>query len=172
MSNARVSHPPETQADCDTNVPRLDLSFLENTLGFPARMLQLRLFRSFYAHFQDLGVHAGAYTTLLIIEANPGVRLSSVSEALMVQRPNMTRLINALVKDGQVRKRAAKDDKRALELFLTPKGKALVETLKSGVLALEAQTLSVLSPTETQELLRLIQKVSTHLQASEAREGE
>ena len=70
------------------------------------------------------------------------------------------------------RKRAAKDDKRALELFLTPKGKALVETLKSGVLALEAQTLSVLSPTETQELLRLIQKVSTHLQASEAREGE
>ena len=72
------------------------------------------------------GLHMRDYLALAIIHLHRGASLrpSDLSVSLDATRTQITRLLDALARQGLVERLPATDDRRALELALTPAGEA------------------------------------------------
>jgi DNA-binding MarR family transcriptional regulator len=137
---------------------------LADSLGFLVRIVQLQSFQLFYRRLDGSGLSVGALTTLGAIHANPGIRHGVLADALMIKRPNFTKLINALERDGYITREALPGDRRTTVLAITRKGVRKLETTSHAVLAYHEEVVASLAPAERDMLLGLLRRVSEHLQ--------
>jgi DNA-binding MarR family transcriptional regulator len=78
----------------------------------------------------DLGrAHARA---LQAIARHPGLSIGELLQALRVTKQSASRVLNDLLEDGYVERKAAADDKRMRRLVLTAQGELLVAALWEG----------------------------------------
>jgi DNA-binding MarR family transcriptional regulator len=141
-----------------------DMPPLSESLGFLVRMVQLQSFQLFYRRLDGAGLSVGALTALGAIQANPGIRHGVLADALMIKRPNFTKLINALERAGYITRDAPCNDKRTTVLAVTRKGAAKLEAMRQTVLAYHEEMMAALSPSERDVLLDLLRRVSRQLQ--------
>ncbi len=67
------------------------------------------------------------FDVLATLLANPGgIKMSALSEQLVVSNGNVTTIINRLVKDGLVKRTNLESDRRAFVVEITPKGQEFV----------------------------------------------
>jgi DNA-binding MarR family transcriptional regulator len=150
-------------ADADEAAETVDLSLLEGFSGFNIHILDLQIYQLFFERFAASAMTPGILSTLLAIKENPGVRHGALADALMIQRPNMTKLINGLERDGLVRRDPALEDRRSVVLNLTRTGEAVVEAGLVEMTAHEAEATAPLDAGEQQLLLALLRKLSDGL---------
>ena len=105
----------------------VDLGPLEALIGFQIHLLDLLMYQMYYERLGKAAMTPGMFSTLCTIKANPGVRQGVLADALLIQRPNMTLLVNRLIRAGYVRRRAARGDNRGVELFLRAEGERALE---------------------------------------------
>jgi DNA-binding MarR family transcriptional regulator len=141
-----------------------DMPPLAGSVGFLVRIVQLQSFQLFYRRFDNSGLSIGALTTLGAIHANPGIRHGVLADALMIKRPNFTKVINGLEKEGLIARAAPRGDKRTTALSVTKKGVRKLETMHRAILAHHAEMVANLTPAEHETLLDLLQRLSRHLQ--------
>jgi len=132
---------------------------LPDNIGFHIRIVQMRIFREFYAAFEGSGVTPGMHTVLAIIRDNPGVRQRTLAELLMVREPNMTRMIQGLHSSGLISRTVDKSDRRAFHLVLTEKGVALMDSVAERITALEERLLGRLSADERRSLRDYLDRI-------------
>jgi DNA-binding MarR family transcriptional regulator len=139
---------------------RDDIRFgpLSASLGFLLRLLQLVSFQDFYARFANSDIRPGEISVLILIDENPGIRQGVLARRLLIKRAHMTKMVQAFEAAGLVTKSVPKDDKRGIELHLTPKGQRHVNKVKPTFIEHEAVTRHGLSPREEAELKRLLRK--------------
>jgi DNA-binding MarR family transcriptional regulator len=137
---------------------------LAESVGFLIRIIQLQSFQLFYRRFEAAGLSLGALTTLGAIQANPGIRHGVLADALMIKRPNFTKVINGLESEGLLMREAPRGDKRTTALFVTKKGVRKLDAMRHAVLAYHEETVATLSSAERDTLLELLQRLSRHLQ--------
>lgn len=143
----------------------IELGPLDDLVGFHIHVLDVRLYQIFYERLAGRALTPGVFSTLLAIRENPGVRHGALADALMIQRPNMTTLINRLEREGYVSRRPSPDDKRWVVLFLTAKGERAVAQTLSAIAAHDRKMTSALSPAERTALLALLRKLGRSLPA-------
>jgi DNA-binding MarR family transcriptional regulator len=160
--SGRAKKKPASVRDVDAAEVR-DEPGLAESVGL-VRIVQLQSFQLFYRRFEDTGLSLGALTTLGSIHANPGIRHGVLADALMIKRPNFTKVINRLQRAGYVIREAPKGDKRSTALFVTKKGLRKLAELKSAVVDHHRDLVKVLTPNEREVLLALLRKLSQHLQ--------
>ena len=146
----------------------VDMSAMNEHIGYRIRILQLRIFQDIDERMQRLGMTLGAYTALVTIHENPGVRQGLLGVAMHVKRPNMTKLINGLERAGLVSRSTPPDDKRAVELRLTPSGRERLAQASREVVAHDHEIGKLLSQTERSEMMRLLDRVSEGIDARRA----
>src|SRR5687768_4315069 len=100
----------------------VDMSALLRMTGFNVRMLDLRIMKSFSERIAETGLTPAAATVVLVVESNPGIALGKLADALLVKRPNMTKLVKRLESRSLVRRRGDVNDKRSISLVLTASG--------------------------------------------------
>ncbi|MGH6981955.1 MAG: MarR family winged helix-turn-helix transcriptional regulator, partial [Stellaceae bacterium] len=83
---------------------------LAESVGFLVRIVQLQSFQLFYRRFENSGLSIGALSTLGAIHASPGIRHGVLADALMIKRPNFTKVINGLEADGLIVREAPRRD--------------------------------------------------------------
>lgn len=137
----------------------VDLSALWTVTGFSLRMLDLAMMRGMGERLAAFALTPAAATTLLVIERNPGIRLGQLADALVVQRPNMTKLIKRLEGQGLLRRLPAPNDRRLIELDLTDAGRTLVQRVWREFHAHDAEGLAVLSPEEQRLFVQTMHRV-------------
>jgi MarR family transcriptional regulator for hemolysin len=155
MPDAGSADPDEAAA--------IDLALLEGLVGFTIHILDLQIYQLFYERFAAGATTPGILATLLAIKMNPGARHGALADALMIQRPNMTKLINRLERDGLVRRDPSREDKRSVVLNLTRAGAAAVESGLEKMMAHEAASLAPLGASERRLLLSLLRRLSDGL---------
>jgi DNA-binding MarR family transcriptional regulator len=138
---------------------------LAESIGFLVRIIQLQSFQLFYRRFDASGLSLGALTTLGAIHANPGIRHGVLADALMIKRPNFTKVITGLELDGLLTREAPRGDKRTTALFVTKKGVRKLETMRAAIIAYHEEMVACLSPAERNSLIDLLQRLSRHLQS-------
>jgi DNA-binding MarR family transcriptional regulator len=160
--SGRARHKPASAWDADLAEGH-DLPDVADSIGFMVRIVQLQSFQLFYRRFEDTGLSLGALTTLGYIQAHPGVRHGVLADALMIKRPNFTKVINRLQRGGYVIREAPKGDKRSTALFVTKKGVRKLDDLKTALIEHNHDLVDVLSADELASLLALLRKLSEHL---------
>src|SRR5262249_8313488 len=135
--------------------------------GFSLRMLDLRMMRSFSERIAKLGLTPAAATVVLVVEGNPGIPLGKLADALLVKRPNMTKLVKRLEARALVRRRAGTDDKRSISLELTGTGKRHAQKLRALQATQDAFVLGALTSAERSQLMQYVARIIATLDFAE-----
>jgi DNA-binding MarR family transcriptional regulator len=97
-------------------------------------------------------------------EGSPGLRLTDLSDRLLLRPPSVTGVVDRLQRAGLVVRGGSPTDLRAKQIGLTAEGRRLVERILSGHSDQLETVLAGLSPDERVELQRLLAQWGKHLE--------
>ena len=106
------------------------------------------------------------YGTLLCLEIEPGIDQRRLAEAMGIDPSNASLTVDRLHSKGLIERRVNGNDRRARELYLTSKGRALWRRLRPKTSAVNARVLAPLAPAQRELfldfLIRLIEGNRAH----------
>lgn len=136
----------------------------EQAVGHLTRIVQVRLYQLYYERLAHLGVSPGAFGLLATVWANPGIQHGELAQALAIRGPNLTKLVDQLVREGLMERRKVKNDGRTAGHYLTERTRAKVERVLAEGVAHDARvTQTALSNRERRTLLTLLLKLADGL---------
>ena len=137
--------------------------------GFHLRLLDVRLMKTFAARLTKYGVTPAEATVLHVIMANRDVSHGELAEKLLVQPPNMTKMLKRLEAGGFIYRLISLRDRRRVVLSLTPKARRLVLRYRRAASAHEKMAFSTFSVTERETLIGLVKRALSSLEAEKDR---
>jgi DNA-binding MarR family transcriptional regulator len=146
--------------------PDLDL----DTMGLVARLLHVARLAGMRidAFAASQGLTRGEGDVLFTLRrAGPPYRLSpsALAESLLVATGTMTNRLDNLERRGVVRRIPNPEDRRGLDVELTPMGRKAVDRAVTAHVAREQEMLAPLSAREREQLTRITRKLIAHLEA-------
>ena len=141
----------------------IDYGKLDDSLGYVLRRAQLAVFKTFQGMFKPVDVTPAQCSVLLIIEKNPGLTQTQVSDALGIKRANFVALFDTLEARG-LAQRAPASDRRSYALQLTPRGRVLLRKIHAVSDEHERKISVGLSAAERTDLFRLINKLTSQIE--------
>ena len=115
------------------------------------------------------GAHRGQGRVLALLAEQDGQSPRDLAALLRVQPPSLSELLDKLSRDGSIERRRHEDDQRMSAVFLTEKGRAMVDEVRQARKDAAEATLAGLSGEEQAALSGLLDKLIASL---EARDGE
>ena len=110
-----------------------------------------------YARF---GLTTSTYNVLRILRGSPdGLARGEISQRMVNPSPDVTRLIDRLVRRGLVRRQRGRTDRRLSVTRITPKGVALMEEAEPANRAQRAALASRLSASEWRQLSAFCERI-------------
>ncbi len=99
-----------------------------------------------------------------LLSRNDGINQQEIANKVSKDKSSITYLINSLVKRELVERAAYKNDRRNNQIFLTSKGKKLVEKVYPWVLELYKKAAGDLHEDEISKALLLVKKMTSNLE--------
>jgi len=113
----------------------VDLSGLDDAVGYLLRRAQLAVFADLIDTLAELELRPGTLAVLIVIGRNPGLTQSEVSAVLGIKRTNFVAVVNELESRGWVVRCVSPADRRVNALELSPEGRQILKR----ALALQAK---------------------------------
>ena len=95
-------------------------------IGFMLRRAQLVVFQDFQRRTAGLDLTPAAYSVLVIVDRQPGIRQNRLTEMLAIKPANCVTLINGMEKQSLLVREKVRVSGRAVALNLTDRGRALL----------------------------------------------
>jgi DNA-binding MarR family transcriptional regulator len=168
MKNTRAARSrSEAQLRKENSAPKtvdysnIKFDILKDLLSFYSRSVSLALNRDYDAKIGKISLARGTgkVSTLLLVGVNPGIRPSVIAHFILKDRSAMARLLDQLKRSGLLVEKVSAAERRAHELYLTPKGHALLDRVRSIAVKQSGDFFSVLSAAEQAQLLGLLKKL-------------
>jgi MarR family transcriptional regulator, organic hydroperoxide resistance regulator len=105
---------------------------------------------------REMDVSAGTWFTLELLAREDGMSQGELSQRFEVDPSRVTRLAKRLEREGLLRKERDWGDKRVVRMYLTNKGRGLIEGLFGRRERFDRRIGAVLSPEELGELRRML----------------
>ena len=140
-------------------VDKVDTGFLETLLGYNARRAALTIIELFLERMAIYQLRPVDFSVLSLVAHNPGITSRQLCTTLGIQPPNLVGLVGALEKRSLIRRERHQADGRAVSLYLTTDGQALLSSAEQTAVQLEQDAAPRLSAAERKTLMRLLQKV-------------
>ena len=105
---------------------------------------------------------------LLLIAENDGVIQRELAEKMDVRPSSMAEMLAKMEQLGLVLRKQDEKDQRVMHIFLTEQGKSAVEESKKANAKLTDALFKGLTEEETREMLRLTEKLATHLDSMDS----
>jgi len=100
---------------------------------------------------------------LLLISENDGVIQRDLAEEMDVRPSSMTEMLAKMEQLGLITRKQDEKDQRVMHIYLTDQGKTAVDESRKKESELTGTLFSGLTEEETSEMLRLTEKLVTHL---------
>jgi len=139
-----------------------------NKLYHALRRLNRQMHRT--AHREDHrkdGLHRGQANLLLLVLQNDGSSQRDLAEQLDVRPSSMTEMLTKLEHNNLIERKQDDKDQRVMRIYLTEQGKEAAEKIAANKDALAESFFLALSEDEQEQLLILIEKLCTGLEADE-----
>lgn len=108
-------------------------------------------------------MHVGQENLVYRLAAEEGVSQTQLAGALCLDASTVTKMLLRLERDGVVQRRSDAEDARILRVYLTPRGKTLVQPVLDVWSQMEARLVQGLSEAEMLLLRRLLRQILTNL---------
>jgi DNA-binding MarR family transcriptional regulator len=143
----------------------VDLDIFSDLLSFYVRTLYIAIARDLDARMDGMPVARGTgkISTLLLVEANPGIRPSVIAHYSTKDRSAMVRIIDQLRRAGLLEQKVSSTERRARELHITPKGRQTARRVRAIALAQSRDFFAVLTEPERRALRKILSKVYRHV---------
>ncbi|MGV8936420.1 MAG: MarR family winged helix-turn-helix transcriptional regulator [Allorhizobium sp.] len=100
------------------------------------------------------------YAALSAIQTTPGLDQATLANHIAYDRVTIGGVTDRLEQKGQIRREINPNDRRARELFLTPKGEETLETIRPIVWRMQSMLLSGLDERERDVFVGLLRKAA------------
>jgi MarR family transcriptional regulator, organic hydroperoxide resistance regulator len=91
--------------------------------------------------------------------------LTELSERIRAQNSTVTGIIDRMEREGLVARERSTEDRRVVQIALTPKGAAIARGIPIEPMEAFKDALGVLTSTEVRDLLSILTKVATRVRA-------
>jgi MarR family transcriptional regulator, organic hydroperoxide resistance regulator len=105
---------------------------------------------------REMGVSAGTWFSLALLSKKDGISQGELSQKFEIDPSRVTRLAKRLEREGLILRRRDPEDQRIVRMFLTEKGRGLIEDLSEYRVRFDRRVGSMLSPEELTELRRML----------------
>ena len=143
-----------------------DTSSLDNAPAFMlarvARLLRFDLWKLLEESGSDLTPEQ--YFMLYRLHEADGRSQIELADRVLVDRPNVTRLVDALEKKKLVRRTADDQDRRKTLVHLTPDGRRLIRRLLKAVVSARKSIFAGITAREIDLLKSVLMRVETNVQ--------
>lgn len=133
---------------------------LEDTLGFVMRRALVRTEQLFNQHMGATGITSQLYAILIVIDSNPGCRISDLCQAVGVSPNNIGPGLDALLDRGLVFRDFSSRDRRTKRLSLTDTGREQLAELRRMHQAITDELGRLLDSSDLATLLKLLKVVA------------
>ncbi len=137
----------------------LNLTVLTDSIGFRIHMLDLHLMRALGERCAQNGLTPASASVLMVIRNNAGVSHGELADALLIQRPNMTRMMRRLHARGLLQRLGSSGDRRRVVLALTPKGEEVIAAVSQDFSTQDETIKSSLGEGGEARLLEIIRQI-------------
>ena len=138
----------------------IDLGPLGDSVGYLLRRAQVAVFQRFFELFAEFDIRPAQYSTLTVIERNPGLSQTRLADALGIKKTNLVAIIDALEERGLARRESTENDRRSHALYLTPKGTVLIGRLHQIDAALDQSISRLMKGDERQRLRDVLRQLA------------
>jgi DNA-binding MarR family transcriptional regulator len=109
------------------------------------------------------GLYAGQESIMDLLAAQDGQTLGQLAAALGVRPPTVTKSVSRLQEQEFVERRASETDARQIHVWLTEKGRALLENMHRAIRDAEARALDGIKKKERKQLARILAQIDANL---------
>lgn len=136
-------------------------------LNFPLRLGRIRkAFRSeFEVRAASLDITAAQFQVLQRLWRGDGVLTSVIAKDICTTGSTLTGVLDRTENKGLIRREASASDRRAVEIWLTPEGRALEKPLRKIVQEIGEKALSGFTEKQRSQFLQALEKVGDNLEA-------
>lgn len=124
-------------------------------MGVAAR----KLHKYYNNRFNEYGITVTQSFILFALMLQDGQNVKNLAERLFLESPAVTGLVDRLEKEKMVERRSDPDDRRALKVFLTEKGRSLAERLIPVANEFNEKIKSQFSPEQVNSLKKLLRVI-------------
>lgn len=126
----------------------LKLGRLGDYVGFRMRRVQNQLSALFAAATTEYGIRSGLFSSLALIEANPGISQQELSSTVGLDKSITVQIVDELEKRGWAKRERSTVDRRRHSLTILPGGEKTLDELFAIMVDVEAKVLAQLSAEE------------------------
>ncbi len=157
--SSRPNHrrPAQRGQAFNAHMPGIDYGALNGLIGYALRRAQIRIYQDFLDALAPWSMTPPRFSAMTIIHANPGLKLTTLAQAMGIARSGVVQVVNALEKLGYAQRMDFSSDKRAFALMLTAEGSKALETITREICAHDARVSATLTTVEQAELRRLLE---------------
>ena len=137
---------------------------LDDLLCFAVYSTGLAFTRAYRAPLEAMGLTYPQYLVMVALWSEDGVMVSRLGDRLSLDSGTLTPLLKRLEAMGLLERRRAQEDERRVIVSLTPAGRALSD--KAADVTRCIRSVIGLSPAEIGDLIRTLQRLRAHLDAS------
>ena len=130
-----------------------------NSVGYLMRMAINRILPRMEELFADQDINFSQWTTLVALHDGRILTAGDLAHNICHDAGSLTRLIDQLVKRGFVTRQRSESDRRVVTLGLTPRGRALVESLAPRLMDSWNGLLAGFSHAEIDTLVKLLTRL-------------
>lgn len=151
---------------------------MNDTRTLARRLMQdmYRMARCRHAIFKDIlseqGITLQQFHLMLHVKMGERVKISDLSEFMLVSVPTASRMVNTLSDRGLVAKKRLGDNKRSIYLELTPEGERTVNRLRKRQLDTLARVLEKIPRDHLEAFLEVTEKIADQMVSGLSRKKE
>lgn len=142
----------------NARVEGIEYDVLDELIGYAVRRAQLCIYEDFAAAMDADGITPQRFSSLVIVENNPGISQTRLAEVMGIARSGVVAIIDGFEQQGLV-ERQASDDRRSYSLTLTKAGTRQLKRYKEAVKAHDDRISAALTAVEKKQLRALLRKL-------------
>ncbi len=135
------------------------MNALDGSVGFLLARAARSMKRALEARLSEHNITATQYIVLEALREHDGASLSLLGQKLYFDNPTITGIVDRMERDGLVERRRVAGDRRVINVFLTPKGKALAQSASAIAEVINRDAMRSFSPQQESEFINTLNTI-------------
>lgn len=144
------------------------IAFTDRTLGFLVADIARLLRRNIDRRLQSLELTQAQWRAIVHLSRSEGMTQVALAESLEIQPITLTRLVDRMESAGWVERRTHPLDRRAVQLFLTPKSQPILDEMHARAAETLSEATRGVPPRAQRQLVTILEQIKHNLVAAEA----
>lgn len=112
---------------------------------------------------ETLGLSPAEYDFFLVYQKQRSLEIPKIATGMELSLSRLSRVIEKLVSDGYLSRQTMPDDRRAIQLTFTPKGKQMIKKVNQQRNQCEEKLIRSLNPNEIKQIEQSLKQLITKL---------